>query len=524
VTAAAPGDGSPRSGTGRRVRRHIVWACVALAYLLVFPYFARLENPNENVRVWMTRAIVAHGTFALDEVEREWGAVSDRAAYGGRHFSGKAPGTSLLGVPVLLVATRLAALAGAGPPSLRATTWLLRVFSVALPLAIFLLYFGRHVERETGSPAARDLLVVGLGLGTMLYPYGLVFVGHAQSAALLFSAYLCATRARDAGRPPAVLVAGGALAGLAVVFEYQALLATAALAVFVVWRHRRRALWFFLGALGPAVLLGGYHTALFGRPWDTPLAHADDPVFLLYHQQRWTPRPGVLWKALFASDNGLFVYSPFLAAGLVAAVARPGGGGRADGVLVVAVTAVMLLFLAGLANWRGGWCAGGPRYIAAVVPFLTFGLALSWRRLWQPRPLARAALAGAVVAAVVLCVLAGAHFPHYPLQLDNPVFDLTLPFIGQGYVPYGLGWALGLRGPAAYLPLAIVVSVAVGVALRRVLAGGHRVAGPVMAAGVAVCLLGGLALVGRRPHPDEQHALELVRSVWEPPRRGDGTF
>jgi hypothetical protein len=325
-----------------------------------------------------------------------------------------------------------------------------------------------------------------------------------------------------------VLIGGGALAALAVVFEYHALFATAALAVFALWIHRRRAGWFFAGALGPALLLAGYHTALFGRPWRTALAYADDPVFRLYHQQGFllsmgAPRLGVVVQALFGTDNGLFVFSPFLAAGLVASVARPDEGKRADGTLVVAVTAVMLLFLAGLANWRGGWCAGGPRYIATVVPFLVFGLALSWRRLWQPLPLARAALAGAVMAAVVLCVLAGAHFPHYPLQLDNPVFDLTLPFIARGYVPYGLGWLLGLHGPAAYLPLALVVAVAVVLVVRPlhpILAGARALA---VTVAVMACLLGGLSLVGRRPHPDEQHALEVVRSVWEPARRGDGS-
>jgi hypothetical protein len=489
------------------VRRHLVWAAVAAAYLLVFPYFGKLNNPNENVRVWLTRAIVAHGSLAIDAVEREWGEVSDRAAFAGHHYAGKAPGTSLLGVPVLLVGN------AAGVSSPRATTWLLRVFTVALPLCAFLFFFGRQVERETGSAAARDLLVVALGLGTMMYPYGLLFVGHAQSAALLFSGYLLAREPRRGA-----LVAGGALAALAVVFEYQALFATAAVAVYAAVCHRRRAGWFFLGALGPALLLGWYHTAIFGRPWETALGHADDPVFQLYHQQGFLfsmggPRPAVLVKALFAPDNGLLVYSPFLVAGLA------GVNRRADGLLVAAVTAVMLLFLAGLANWRGGWCAGGPRYIATVVPFLTFGVALGWRRIWQPRPLALAALGGAVAAAVVLCVLAGAHFPHYPLQLKSPVFQLTLPFIGRGYVPYGLGQALGLPGALSYLPLALVVLGALGLALSAVI---RRAPQAAVAAAVAGCLLGALALAGGRLLPDQQHALDVVRAVWEPARRGDG--
>jgi hypothetical protein len=151
---------------------------------------------------------------------------------------------------------------------------------------------------------------------------------------------------------------------------------------------------------------------------------------------------------------------------------------------------------------------------------LTFGIALAWRRIWQPRPLALAALGGGIAASVVLCVLAGAHFPHYPLQLDNPVFELTLPFIGRGFVPYSLGTALGLPGAVSYLPLAVVVLGALGLGLRGVV---RRAPEAAVAAAVCGCLLGALSLVGGRLLPDQQHALDVVRAVWEPPRRGDGS-
>jgi hypothetical protein len=493
-----------------KVRRHLVWACVALAYVVVFPYFERLNNPNENVRIWMTRAIVQHGTFAIDAVEREWGPVSDRATDGVRHFSGKAPGTSLLGVPVLFVQTQFCKVAGTGPPSQRAATWALRVFTVALPLACFLFLFAGAVERETGSAVARDLLVLGLGLGTMLYPYGLGFVGHAQAAALLFGGYLCLGRGR--------LVLAGALVGLAVVFEYQTVFAALVIAAHAAVRERRAVWRFLLGGLGPALLLAAYHTALFGRPWETPLGHVDDPIFRLYHQQGVLgfagPRLSVLGKSLLALDYGLFVWSPFLLAGLGSAVAGlRGRERRADFAVVLAVFAVMVAFLSGMANWRGGWCAGGPRYIAAVVPFLAWALALTWRPFWQPRPLATAGLGGLVLASVFACLLAGAHFPHYPLQLDDPLFDLTLPLLGQGLAPYSLGTLLGLRGLPSYLPLAVLVIAALGLTLRGL---GARA---LVAVGVAGTLIMVLALGNGRRTADEEHAVRFVRQVWEPPGR-----
>lgn len=156
--------------------------------------------------------------------------------------------------------------------------------------------------------------------------------------------------------------------------------------------------------------------------------------------------------------------------------------------------------------------------MATVVPFLVWGLALGWQRL-AARPVVAAGLAGLVLASVALCTLAGAHFPHYPLQFDNPVFDLTIPLLAAGYAPYGLGWLLGLRGAASYLPLAAAVLTAVVLAVRSLRL---RPAGVAVALAVAVTFVGGLALYGRRYHPDETMALGVVQSLWEPPARGGG--
>jgi hypothetical protein len=275
---------------------------------------------------------------------------------------------------------------------------------------------------------------------------------------------------------------------------------------------RRRSWRLVVGALAPALLLAAYHIALFGRPWELPLAHSDDPIFRLYHSQGALgfshPRPGVLATAVFSADYGLFVWSPFLLAGLGCAAAR-WRAARADAVVILAVTLVMVVYLSGLANWRGGWCAGGPRYVAPVVPFLVWAVALSWS-FWQRHRLAAAGLGGLVLASVVACVLAGAHFPHYPLQLDDPLFDLTLPLLGQGYAPYGLGHLLGLRGLLSYLPLAAAVITALVLALRPL---GKRAA---LSVAVAAALLAVVGLANGRRTADEQHAVEFVKGVWEP--------
>ena len=135
-------------------------------------------------------------------------------------------------------------------------------------------------------------------------------------------------------------------------------------------------------------------------------------------------------------------------------------------------------------------------------------------RWWGP-----ALVAGLAIPSVVLNVLSGAVYPHYPEAFDNPVFDLALPLVGEGYAPYGLGWWLGLRGAAALTPLAALVLAALALAAagtnNRVRLWARQLA---LTVGVAAVYLGSLAAYGRHPHPEEARAAAFVRATWEPPR------
>jgi hypothetical protein len=507
------------------IQRHAVWLLVCFALLSVFPYYGQINNPNENARVWMVRAIVDHHQLSINDVTREWGYVNDKAVMDGRLYSGKAPGTSLLGVPIYFVQRALAGGLGQGAPSKRSMTLALRLFGVGLPLSIFLFFFARYIERLTRSAAARDLLVVGLGLGTMLYPYGVLFVGHALAAALAFSGFMLLSWERQGAARPDRLAWAGSLVGLSVVFEYQVIFAAVVLTAYAIARHRRGALYFLAGALPPAILLGAYHTALFGRPWRFPFSHIENPEWARLHNDvRFfglrVPDPFALGKVLFSVDLGLFAFSPFLLVGLASAVvllARRTSGKMEAGV-ILAITVLMVGFLAGVPAWHSGWCVG-PRYIAVVAPFLAAGIAYLWRSTRHVFALS-AITAGLVIPSVLLNVISGAVYPHYPEQFDNPVFDLTIPLLGAGYAPYSLGWLLGLPGRWSLAPLAGATIVAVAIAVAGESARPRRwLAHVALAVCIAAALLVPLCRYGRRPSSAESSAAAFVRSTWEPPPR-----
>jgi hypothetical protein len=502
------------------ISRNAVWLLVSAAYLFASPYFERLNNPNENVRVWATRAVVAHGVLNIDDVVREWGYVNDKAKDERHLYSSKAPGVSLLGVPFLFIEMKARGWLGLGPAGKHDTVFWLRLFVVKLPMCAFLWLFGWWVERQTRSPFARDLCLLALGLGTMLYPYGGMFAGHAPAAAAAFSAFILMD---EDDAPPGRLAVAGLLAGTGVVLEYQVLLVAAALGVVALLRHGRRALWFAAGALPPAVALGAYHQALFGKPWSFPYANIENPVFARtahaagFHGLSW-PHASAFPSFLFSPAYGLFAFSPILLPGLIGAgwlAAR--GPARRDGWLVLSVALAMFVFLAGMSNWRAGWCVG-PRYIAALVPFLFVPVVRLWphiaRRWW-----AVAALVGLTVASLVLNVVSGAVYPHYPEALRNPVFQLGFPLLREGYTPEGLGWVLGLRGLFALLPIAAAAGGALVVVAARAESGGpgrHRWTQPALAAAVAALFLAVLGSYGRTLNPDEARAAATVRQLWEP--------
>jgi hypothetical protein len=508
------------------LRRHAAWFLVAGAYLVVSPYYERLNNPNENVRVWATRAIVAHHALDIDAVVREWGYVNDKAKNDHHLYSSKAPGVSFLGVPVLYAETKLRALMGWPAPGKAEVTFWLRLFAVKVPVLLFLWAFARYVEQRTGAPLARDLLVVALGLGTMLYPYGGMFVGHALAAAAAFSAFMLLDAPDDdeattAGRAALRSAAAGFLAAAAVALEYQAVLVAAALAVYLAVRRWRALPAFALGALPPAVALGAYHTALFGRPWILPYANIENPVFAAtahragFHGLSF-PHLEAFPAFLFSPADGLFAFSPVLLLGLLGAAYLAVRGPRREGVLVLAIAALLFLFLAGMSNWRAGWCVG-PRYIATLAPFLFLPLVQLWPVL--PR-WGTAVVAGLTVPSVILNVVSGALYPHYPEAFDNPVFDLAFPLLGAGYTPYGLGWLLGLRGPLSMAPVAILVVAALALVVagddprpRRTAAHLARVAA------IAGGFLLALSAYGRAPRAEEARAAATVRALWSPPPR-----
>jgi hypothetical protein len=366
-----------------RAPRHelLLLALVAVAALsVVYP-----PGAQDVSRLCLTRAAV-HGHLSADTCLH--GAV-DVASYGGHLYSDKAPGVSILAIPIA-EAVRLR------DPSnwhyrYDFRVWATRVFVQGLALLLCAFLVGRVAEGltpQTGGPT-----LVAFALGTEAAALSSAGFAHLPAAALSFAAFLLAWR-----RSPFL---AGLVAGAAVLVEYETGLVALVLAGYVLltgWRALGR---YVLGALPAALALGAYNWAAFGSPFHLSYRYVADTFaanqaagFFGIHAPSWHAI-----RLVFVGDQGLLIDSPLLvaaAAGLVLLWRQR----RAEAAVCTIVVLAFLALDCGYFDPYGG-DSPGPRFIAPALPFLALGLPFVLARF---RALGAALIAVSVVASTAVAL------------------------------------------------------------------------------------------------------------------------
>ena len=491
---------------------------LALLYLYSFPYFARIRSANELPRIYLTMAMVERGAFDIGDYPAAYQGTPDLSIYRGKYYANKAPGMSLFAVPGYLLVNLVG-----DPGDLKQLFFWLRLFGATLPSLLFLVLLWRTLGQLVRDRRLRQFVLLAYACGTMALPYGTVLVAHQLSAALIASAF-CLILLWSRGRGTRwTLLGAGLAAGGAVFVDYQAAFIGPPLFIYLLARSRPRlkcAALFCTGAALPLAALLYYHWRCFGSPFSTGYQHLANPVFAAWTSRGFLGLEFPEWRRLiklhFSADDGLFYYSPFLL------LAAPGlylmlreRVLRAEGLLCLGVLVFFGYFAAALVL-ISGWDVG-PRYVIVALPFYLVPIAVLFDRL-PKHPATLFVPAGMVLASLLTYLWVAAVFPHFPDNFSNPFFDLTLRFSLAHYLPYNLGWLLGLEGAYSLLPYALVALLLVAAALGGAVAG-LRARLLLGAGALLVCfvLIGhnyrGLA---RREMVVPESFLPWMERIWEP--------
>jgi hypothetical protein len=449
----------------------------------VYAYFFQAGGWNQNSRFALVRAVVEQRSIIIDDYV---GSTGDYSVREDRFYCDKAPGLSALAVPVWAAVHPFAH--GRRPRGrlIHRGAYLSTLWGVALPAALGVALLFRIAVRWGASETAAALMALAYAFGTQALPYSTLFYAHQLVAGLVLAALAIVVEAR--GRPQALtwrrLLVVGLLLGYAIVAEYPALLAAAAVAGYALLTARRwqTLAWIAAGAAAPLLALAAYHNAAWGSPFMTGYNFTVSPgrVGGGVLPGVTLPDPALLPRLLFSLERGIIRFSPWLALALPGVLLMLRSRAlRAEGLLCGAVIALFLALNCAQTrhpdDWRGG-TGIGPRYLVPSLPFYALalvGLAVQ-RRGWlghrAVRGLAAAVFVAAAAASTGRMLIATAVHPEVG-RVDDPFEDYLLPiwradrvsvnadayYTGGNKEPkfaWNLGECLGLSGRASLLPLA----------------------------------------------------------------------
>ena len=343
--------------------------------------------------------------------------------------------------------------------------WLLTLLAAVVPAVLLLLgvrWAADRVEPGYGTAAA-----ITLGIGSMLMIFASEYFSHVIAAALGFAAFLVLMRERD-GAPSARAVAGaGALAGLAISFEYQVGLVGVVLFFYALARSAPRlprAAAFALGGLAGVIPALAFNAWALGSPFEFAYGAAvDDPGFSGHDTLGLNddglfgitaPRLDAVVDLLLA-NRGLLVLTPVVVAALAGVALMRRGEHRTEANVIIAVAAAYFVYNAGYWLTFGGGTPG-PRFLIPALPFVALGLAPAYRRL-------PAITLGLAIPSALFMVLAALTFPL--IGENGP--GTWLEFLWDGRFEHTPLTVLGVSNAwVAVLPVMAAIGAAIALAFR----------------------------------------------------------
>lgn len=452
---------------------------VFLLLLVAYGYFSHYPGWNGNSRLGLTMAIVKEGRLSIDTFAREGGPypTGDIASYAGHFYTDKAIGSSLVAAAAYYPIHKITQISG-HKFRVWVETWLITFLVIGIPSAItgtLIFILALYLSK---SRIRSFFVTLAIALGTMLFPFSVIFFGHTLAAFFLFSAFFLIYQIRI--KPPGENAGGfrlfliGLLLGLALLTETPtALIILILVGYYFHVLHSRNMLkrftaWLlpFVGGSISVILILAYNLKVYGEPFALGYAYLVDP----YYREQMSknimgiglPSLRVLFYETLHPAQGILWQSPVLLMTIV--------GGyqmwrkrehRAELLVAGLVSVSYLVLMSGYFEWWGGH-SFAVRHLIPMLPFLSLPLIFVPRK-WFPVFIFLAVIS---TAQMLIVAASRATTPDkYLEQIDqlgffeySTIYSDCLPRLLSGKFARNLGQAwLGLKTWASLAPLIAVL-------------------------------------------------------------------
>jgi hypothetical protein len=376
----------------RQYRKDAFIIFILLAF--VYAYFYQDAGSNGNSRFDLIFAAVQEGHLYIDTYhEQEDDQTIDQAYFDGHYYSDKAIGPSVVGTIFYIPMSWMQHFIHL--PNQRTVKMILTFLVIGIPSAAagsFLYILSMYWSQ---SRLKAFLVTAAVSLGTMYFPYSVVFFSHQFTSSLLFCAffmiYLIKEKPERMRNGYVFLI--GSLLGWALISEYPAAVIILALIGYyfsVIGRPSIRRLLSLLilpmlGGLIPIFLQLVYNRLCFGNFLSIGYENLANPYFNSAMQQGLMgihrPNLHALFYMTFHPTLGLFWESPVLLLSILGAVLLLRNRlYRNEAILAVWVICSYIVILSGYYMWWGGY-ALGARHIIPILPFFCILLSFVPKRL-----------------------------------------------------------------------------------------------------------------------------------------------
>ena len=391
-------------------------ARIFLSALIIYLYFTHWSGWNETTRIDLTQAIIDEGKITIDSYFINSG---DRAYYYGHYYTDKPPGTSIVailpyalskaflflplpinllprfqgdvvtlsndsGVPIVLEPILLS-------QTLELAMIFVTLFVSALPAALNVVLLYHLLKDFNKNEHIRLIITITYGLGTLAFPYALVFLPYSIGISLTLLAFYIIQHAKS--NKNRYLLAG-ALTSLAITFDSVFCLTLASFFVYIIHKNKYPSFFFLIGVLLGIIPLVSYNLNAFGsffmgnnildknvwdeqfRVYETIKQDSFNHFILQILPSDYDVKfnPQIILQILLYPYRGLFFYYPLLLFSLVGLYSM-WRNLRSEFYLIFVMSVLFVLLHSLLFfNWHGGKFFG-PRFFTPLIPFLMLPIA-----------------------------------------------------------------------------------------------------------------------------------------------------